>query len=112
MKLTQLAIKPQLIKITLDDSALTEKYSGGEPIEFWTWDRQPMNTFLKLANQQEKDMGVVDSVIIKQPVTLDKFLVKEEVSLESLKQEILEIKESQKELLSLFKKFMESVEIQ
>ena len=47
MKLEQLAAKPQLVKITLDDNEVLDLY--GEALEFWTWDRQPMNTFIKLA---------------------------------------------------------------
>lgn len=49
MKLTQLAAKPQLIKITIDDPVLTNRFSAGEPIEFWTWDRQPLDVFMRLA---------------------------------------------------------------
>jgi hypothetical protein len=47
MKLSQLAAKPQLIKLVLDTPEVLETYS--EPLEFWTWDRQPMDIFLKLA---------------------------------------------------------------
>ena len=47
MKLTQLASKPQLIEIILDDEAILKKY--GEAISFHTWDRQPMDVFMKLA---------------------------------------------------------------
>jgi hypothetical protein len=47
MKLSELSRKPQLIKKTLEDADTIAEY--GEPIEFWTWDRQPMAVFLKLA---------------------------------------------------------------
>lgn len=47
MKLEQLAAKPQLIKMCLDSQEVIEEF--GEAIEFYTWDRQPMNTFIKLA---------------------------------------------------------------
>lgn len=47
MKLANLIAKPQLIKVILDDEELVKEF--GEPIEFWTWDRQPMDTFMKLA---------------------------------------------------------------
>lgn len=47
MQLKDLARQPQLIKKTLSDEATIAEY--GEVIEFWTWDRQPMSTFLKLA---------------------------------------------------------------
>jgi hypothetical protein len=47
MKLSQLAGKPQLIEVTIDDADIVEEF--GEAIEFWTWDRQPMDVFLRLA---------------------------------------------------------------
>lgn len=58
MKLSQLAAKPQLIQIILDDEETVKEF--GEPLEFWTWDRQPMATFLKLA---AVDAGNPSSVI-------------------------------------------------
>jgi hypothetical protein len=50
MRLSQLAAKPQLVKISITDPELTARYSNSEPIEFWTWDRQPMDVFMRLAN--------------------------------------------------------------
>ena len=47
MKLSELAKKPQLIKVTIDDADIIEEF--GEAIEFHTWDRQPMDVFLKLS---------------------------------------------------------------
>ena len=61
MKLSQLAAKPQLIKLTLDDEAIVKEF--GEPVDFWTWDRQPLEVFMKLANVKEGDIGnIIDSV--------------------------------------------------
>ena len=48
MKLEALASKPQLINITIDDEAIVTKY--GEEIEFYIYDRQDMDTFMKLAS--------------------------------------------------------------
>ena len=48
MKLSQLAAKPVLIKITLDSEDIIAEH--GESVEFWTWDRQPLDVFMKLAN--------------------------------------------------------------
>ena len=45
MKLAELAAEPKLIPITLDDADIVEKY--GEPLEFWIWDRQPIDSFNK-----------------------------------------------------------------
>lgn len=59
MKLSQLAAKPQLIKFTLDDNETIAEY--GEAVEFWTWDRQPLETFMKLANADQTNMaGMID----------------------------------------------------
>ena len=40
MKLSQLAAKPTLIKLELDDEDVVKEY--GEPLEFWIHDRQPI----------------------------------------------------------------------
>lgn len=61
MKLNQLAAKPQLIEIRLDDEAIVKEY--GEPIEFYTWDRQPLDTFMKLANAQAQDTSKLVDVV-------------------------------------------------
>jgi hypothetical protein len=61
MKLSQLAAKPQLIKITLDDQALVKEH--GETIEFWTWDRQPLDVFMRLANSKETDVGSMIDIV-------------------------------------------------
>ena len=50
MKINQIASKPQLVKLILDDEFTVKKF--GEPVEFWTWDRQPLDTFLKLVDAQ------------------------------------------------------------
>lgn len=61
MKLAQLAAKPQLIKIELNDKDVVEEF--GEALEFWTWDRQPLETFMKLANSKENDtLGMIEIV--------------------------------------------------
>ena len=61
MKLKDLAAKPQLVKITIDSEDIVTEY--GEPLEFWTWDRQPMDAFLKLATNANKDMSVLSEMI-------------------------------------------------
>ena len=54
MKLTQLAAKPQLVKIEISDEDIVKEF--GEPLEFWIWDRQPMDRFVKLAQMKGEDM--------------------------------------------------------
>jgi len=53
MKLTQLAAKPKLINIALEDKETVEEY--GEPIEFFMYDRQPLDVFMRLASLSGKD---------------------------------------------------------
>jgi hypothetical protein len=57
MKLSELAKKPQLVKVTIDDADIVADF--GEPLEFWTWDRQPMDTFLKLASLDQNNTATV-----------------------------------------------------
>jgi hypothetical protein len=47
MKLSQLAARPQLVRIELDSPEIKESY--GDTLEFWVWDRQNLETFVKLA---------------------------------------------------------------
>ena len=61
MKLSQLTAKPQLIEVTLDDEAIVAEFN--EPITFYTWDRQPMDVFMKLASATSGDtMNIINIV--------------------------------------------------
>jgi len=62
MKLSQLAAKPQLIRLTIEDTAVTAAH-GGEPIEFWTWDRQPLDTFMQLASAQGNNASDLINIV-------------------------------------------------
>lgn len=57
MKLSQIAKKPRLIEVTIDDADIVEEF--GEALTFWTWDRQPMDVFLKLAAIDQKNTASV-----------------------------------------------------
>jgi len=57
LKLTQLASKPQLIKITLDDKEIVEKF--GDELEFWIMDRQPIDQFIKMATMDNDNQGAL-----------------------------------------------------
>jgi hypothetical protein len=61
MKLSQLTAKPQLIDIHIDDEDTIKEF--GEQIEFWTWDRQPMGVFMKLANASGQDTGGIIEIV-------------------------------------------------
>jgi len=52
MNISELAVKPSLIKVTVDDEAIIEEY--GEPLEFFVWDRQPIDKFIKFAGREIK----------------------------------------------------------
>jgi hypothetical protein len=66
MKLSQLTAKPQLIDIVIDDEATIAEF--GEAITFFTWDRQPMDIFMKLASATTSDtmniIGIVRTLIL------------------------------------------------
>jgi hypothetical protein len=67
MKLSQLAAKPQLIQVVLDTEDIVKEF--GEPIEFYTWDRQPLETFMKLANSNQNN--TTDMIEIVRTLILD-----------------------------------------
>ena len=66
MKINQIASKPQLIKLVLDDKDTVKAL--GEELEFWTWDRQPLDKFMKLASMKqdapEEIIGMVKDLIL------------------------------------------------
>ena len=53
MKLTELASKPKLVKVLIDDKEIVEKY--GEEIEFFINDRLPIQEYTKLASIKTDD---------------------------------------------------------
>ena len=61
MKLSQICSEPQLIEITLDDKDIVKTY--GEPLSFYTWDRQPMDVFMRLANVDQKNTGDLLNIV-------------------------------------------------
>lgn len=61
MKINQLAAKPQLIKLSIDDTDTIRDF--GEVVEFWTWDRQPLDTFMKLANADQGNMSNMIDIV-------------------------------------------------
>lgn len=60
MELKQLATKPQLEKVTVDDQKVVAAY--GEPVVFYMYDRQDLPTYLKLA-QLKDDQTELFSVV-------------------------------------------------
>lgn len=54
-KLTTYASKPQLISILIDDPETVEKYE--DALEFWVYDRQPLETFAQMATVRADNIG-------------------------------------------------------
>ena len=76
MKLSDIAKKPQLIEVTIDTPEIVQEI--GEPITFWTWDRQPMDVFMRLAavdnNNTRSVLEAVRELVLDehgQPVLVD-----------------------------------------
>lgn len=61
MKLSELTAEPKLIEITIDDEDTVEQY--GEALTFYTYDRQPMDVFLRLANIDQKNAGDLINIV-------------------------------------------------
>jgi hypothetical protein len=62
MKLSQIAAKPKLIEVSIDDEEIIKEYE--EALTFYTWDRQPMDVFTRMANLSESNdiSGLLDIV--------------------------------------------------
>jgi predicted N-formylglutamate amidohydrolase len=75
MKLVNIAKKPQLVPVVLDDEDTIKEY--GEPLEFWCYDRQPLDTFMRFAakaNDPSVMVEIVQDLILDedgQPVMRD-----------------------------------------
>jgi hypothetical protein len=65
MKLTELVAEPKLVKVVISDAGIVEKY--GNTVDFWTYDRINMNTFMKFAQlgdvQGSSDIGSMMDLI-------------------------------------------------
>ena len=69
MELNNLTAKPTLIKLTIDDKDTIEEFK--EPIEFYTWDRQPIDHFMKLASLDKNNYNSVIDVVSKMVMDKD-----------------------------------------
>ena len=95
MKLSQLAAKPQLIRIELDTPEIVEQYQ--DTLEFWVYDRQDMDVFIKLAtldvNNFEKLTSLVNAMILDDtgaPVVKDGLTLPSDVLMAAI-QKVIEI---------------------
>ena len=63
MKLAQLAAKPQLVKFEINDEDTVKEF--GESLEFYSWDRQPLDVFMQLANAQRDNGAQLIDIVRK-----------------------------------------------
>lgn len=61
MKINQLAAKPQLIELKIEDEETIAEY--GEAVSVWTFDRQPLETFMKLASANQNDPSQIIDIV-------------------------------------------------
>jgi len=61
MNLKDLAKTPTLTKVLIDSEDILAEY--GEPLEFYTYDRQPMDVFLKVAASDRQDFSQLVDVL-------------------------------------------------
>lgn len=61
MKLSEISSIPKLVEVTLEDKDTIKEY--GEPLVFYTYDRQPMDVFVRLANVNENNTGDLIDII-------------------------------------------------
>lgn len=61
MKLSEITSEPKLIEVSLDDKDTVKQF--GEALVFYTWDRQPMDVFMRLANVDQKNTGELINIV-------------------------------------------------
>lgn len=90
MKLSELAKTPQLQKLTINNEKLVEKY--GDELEFFIYDRQPLDIFTKLADVSQDNVGeyinILKDIILNEegnPIMVDGATLPIDVMTEALK---------------------------
>tara|TARA_R110002020_G_scaffold475648_1_gene711503 strand:- start:2589 stop:2894 length:306 start_codon:yes stop_codon:yes gene_type:complete len=68
-QLKELATKPQLIKVTLDDKDTIKDYPEG--LEFYVWDKQPLEHFIKIATSTQDSSNYPEMVELCAAMVLD-----------------------------------------
>lgn len=61
MKLSQLTAKPVLVLVKIDDEETIKEYN--EALEFYTWDRQPLDVFMRLANVNKDSTNSIIEIV-------------------------------------------------
>lgn len=89
MELTLLSSAPQLVEVKLDDKDTIKKY--GEPLTFWTYDKQPLDTYLSLSNSmgnnQEKAVEILKTLVLDKegnPVMKDNMVLPAQIMVKAM----------------------------
>lgn len=61
MKLSELAKKPKLIEVSIEDPETIEQY--GEPVVFHMYDRMPLSMFVKMAAVDPENTGAIVNIV-------------------------------------------------
>lgn len=61
MKLSEITAEPKLVEVCIDDQDTIKEF--GEALTFHTWDRQPMDVFMRLANIDQKNTGELINIV-------------------------------------------------
>lgn len=61
MKLSDITAEPKLVEVSIDDNDTIKEF--GEALTFHTWDRQPMDVFMRLANIDQKNTGELINIV-------------------------------------------------
>lgn len=65
MDLSTISTKPVLVLVTIDEEAIVKEF--GEPLTFWTWDKQPLDTYLAISGSMgdtSKSAGMLRDLIL------------------------------------------------
>ena len=68
-QLKELATKPQLVKVTLEDADTLKDYPEG--LEFFVWDKQPLEHFIKIATSTQDANNYPEMVELCAAMVLD-----------------------------------------
>jgi hypothetical protein len=66
MDLSNLSTEPKLVEVKLDDKETVKQF--GEPLVFFTYDRQPLSVYMTLSNatgnEQEKSVEILKTLVL------------------------------------------------
>jgi hypothetical protein len=55
VRLSSLKAKPTLVEKLIEDADIIEAFGG--PLQFWTWDRIPLETYMALVSADQDDIS-------------------------------------------------------